>query len=100
MVVLHVLSKRRTDLQEDDLAVMRKVVARVYAERREDLEPAAGDAGWRHSCRSATTRSNRHEPRRRVATKHQRRGRRWWRSPTQVGCSDGGATFRLWDAAR
>lgn len=50
--VLHILSKRRTDLDEDDLQVMRKVVARVYAERRYDLEPAAGDAGWRHRLMS------------------------------------------------
>jgi hypothetical protein len=50
--VLHILSKRRTDLQDDDVAVMRKVVARVHAERRDDLEPAAGDAGWRHRLMS------------------------------------------------
>jgi glutamyl-tRNA reductase len=50
--VLHLLGKRRTDLAEEDLQVMRKVVDRVYSERRYDLEPAAGDAGWRHRLMS------------------------------------------------
>lgn len=46
--VLHILGKRRTDLTERDVAVMRKVVAQVLSERREDLEPTAGQAAWRH----------------------------------------------------
>lgn len=50
--VSHVLSKRRTDLQEGDLQVMRKVVSRVYHERRADLEPETGDAGWRYRLMS------------------------------------------------
>lgn len=50
--VLHVLGKRRTDLNDEDLRVMRKVVSRVRSERRADLEPAAGDAGWRHRLMS------------------------------------------------
>jgi hypothetical protein len=31
---------------------MRKVVDRVHAERREDLEPTAGQAPWRHKLMS------------------------------------------------
>jgi hypothetical protein len=46
--VVHILGKRRTDLTDDDARVMRKVVDRVLAERREDLEPTAGEAHWRH----------------------------------------------------
>lgn len=50
--VLHVLGKRRTDLNDEDLRVMRKVVDRVHAERRDDLEPTAGQSGWRHRLMS------------------------------------------------
>lgn len=50
--VLHVLRKRRTDLTSEDLRVMRKVITRVHAERRDDLEPAAGQASWRHRLMS------------------------------------------------
>ncbi|HEX2133007.1 MAG TPA: DUF3140 domain-containing protein [Actinophytocola sp.] len=50
--VLHVLGKRRGDLTGDDERVMRKVVDRVRAERRDDLEPVAGQAGWRHRLMS------------------------------------------------
>lgn len=50
--VLRLLSKRRTDLDDDDLRVMRKVVDRVHAERRDDLEPTAGEPGWRHRLMS------------------------------------------------
>ncbi|GGP72154.1 DUF3140 domain-containing protein [Saccharothrix coeruleofusca] len=50
--VLRVLRKRRTDLTEQDVLVMRKVVDRVRAERREDLEPTAGQAPWRHRLMS------------------------------------------------
>lgn len=46
--VLHILRKRKADLTDDDLGVMRHVIDRVRAERRDDLEPAAGDSVWRH----------------------------------------------------
>lgn len=46
--VLQILGKRRTDLSTDDARVMRNVVERVSAERRDDLEPTAGEAHWRH----------------------------------------------------
>jgi hypothetical protein len=50
--VLHILGKRRTDLTADDERVMRNVVDRVTAERRDDLEPTAGEAHWRHRLMS------------------------------------------------
>jgi len=50
--VLHILGKRRTDLNADDLQVMRRVVRRVHAERRDDQEAKAGSAGWRHRLMS------------------------------------------------
>ena len=40
--VAHILSKRRTDLTERDVAVMEKVVGKIHEERREDLEPRQG----------------------------------------------------------
>jgi hypothetical protein len=46
--VLSILGKRRTDLTPDDAATMEKVVRKVLEERREDLEPTAGQASWRH----------------------------------------------------
>lgn len=46
--VLAILGKRRTDLTHDDVATMEKVVARIHDERRDDLEPTAGQAAWRH----------------------------------------------------
>jgi hypothetical protein len=46
--VVHILGKRRTDLTEDDVRVMRTVVERVRSHRRDDLEPTAGDTAWRH----------------------------------------------------
>jgi hypothetical protein len=46
--VLAILGKRKTDLNDDDVRVMHKVVDRVHAERRDDLEPTAGEAHWRH----------------------------------------------------
>ena len=46
--VLAILGKRRTDLSDDDVRVMRKVVDRIHADRRDDLEPTAGEAHWRH----------------------------------------------------
>ena len=50
--VLHILGKRRTDLTDDDARVMRNVVDRVQSERREDLEPTAGEAHWRYRLMS------------------------------------------------
>jgi hypothetical protein len=50
--VLHVLGKRRGDLTDEDRRVMRKVVDRVRGQRREDLEPVAGQASWRHRLMS------------------------------------------------
>lgn len=46
--VAHILSKRRSDLTRDDIATMERVVDRVHSERRDDLEPTAGQASWRH----------------------------------------------------
>lgn len=46
--VLRLLTRRKTDLEADDVRVMRNVVDRVRSERREDLEPTAGEAHWRH----------------------------------------------------
>jgi hypothetical protein len=46
--VLAILGKRKTDLTDDDVRVMRKVVDHVHAERRDDLEPTAGQPNWRH----------------------------------------------------
>ena len=50
--VLHILGKRRTDLTTDDERVMRNVVRRVTEQRRDDLEPTAGEAHWRHRLMS------------------------------------------------
>jgi hypothetical protein len=50
--VLHILRKRRTDLTADDERVMRNVVRRVGEQRRDDLEPTAGQAAWRHRLMS------------------------------------------------
>ena len=46
--VLDILGKRRADVTSDDVAVMQKVVDKVLSQRREDLEPTAGEARWRH----------------------------------------------------
>ncbi len=46
--VLAVLQKRRTDLTDDDIRVMRRTVETISAERRDDLEPTAGQSNWRH----------------------------------------------------
>ena len=40
--VLRLLGKRKTDVDADDVALMQRVVDRVRAERRDDLEPTAG----------------------------------------------------------
>jgi hypothetical protein len=45
--VLDILGKRRSDVTPDDVDVMEQVVARVLDQRREDLEPTAGEASWR-----------------------------------------------------
>ena len=45
--VLAILGKRRADVTPDDVEVMGLVVEKVMAERREDLEPTAGEAAWR-----------------------------------------------------
>lgn len=45
--VLQILKKRRVDLTEDDERIMQKVVDRIHAERRADLEPTAGQDNWR-----------------------------------------------------
>ena len=45
--VLHILGKRRADVTRDDVEVMEKVVERVTSQRRDDLEPTAGEAAWR-----------------------------------------------------
>jgi len=50
--VLRILDKRRTDLTDDDVRLMQKVVDRVHAQRREDLEPEQGNADWRHRLMS------------------------------------------------
>ncbi|URM92365.1 DUF3140 domain-containing protein [Streptomyces sp. MRC013] len=46
--VLEILGKRRTDLTEDDVAVMRRVCDVVRSQRDTDLEPRAGGTDWRH----------------------------------------------------
>jgi Protein of unknown function (DUF3140) len=50
--VLHLLSKRRTDLTPDDLELMRRVIRRVHTERRGNRESVAGRTGWRHRLMS------------------------------------------------
>ncbi|MEU7815630.1 DUF3140 domain-containing protein [Pseudonocardia sp. NPDC049154] len=46
--VLAILRKRREDLTAADADCMRRVVDRVLSQRRDDLEPTAGQAAWRH----------------------------------------------------
>lgn len=50
--VLGILGKRRSDVTDDDVAAMTKVVDIVHRERREDLEPTAGDDHWRRKLMS------------------------------------------------
>ncbi|MCO1659654.1 DUF3140 domain-containing protein [Pseudonocardia humida] len=50
--VLAVLGKRRVDLTDADERAMRKVVDKVHSQRRDDLEPTAGQAAWRHKLMS------------------------------------------------
>lgn len=46
--VLRILQKRRADADAGDVEVMREVVDRIHAERRDELEPAVGQQSWRH----------------------------------------------------
>jgi hypothetical protein len=50
--VLAILGKRRRDVTTEDAHVMRRVVDRVHEQRRDDLEPTAGQAAWRHKLMS------------------------------------------------
>lgn len=50
--VLEILGKRKTDLIDDDVDVMRRVVDQVHEQRRADLEPTAGHTDWRHDLMS------------------------------------------------
>jgi hypothetical protein len=50
--VAAILAKRRSDLTDEDVDAMTKVVDVVHRERREDLEPTAGDDHWRHRLMS------------------------------------------------
>ena len=50
--VLAVLGKRRRRPDPADADAMRRVVERVHAQRRDDLEPTAGQAAWRHRLMS------------------------------------------------
>jgi hypothetical protein len=50
--VVAILGKRRTDLTDEDARVMRTVVDRVLAARRDDLEPTQGQPKWRHRLMS------------------------------------------------
>ena len=50
--VLAILRKRRTDLDDQDVRTMRRVVQRIHAERRADLETTPGQASWRHRLMS------------------------------------------------
>jgi hypothetical protein len=50
--VLAILGKRRRDVSDEDAHVMRRVVDRVHEQRRDDLEPTAGQASWRHKLMS------------------------------------------------
>lgn len=50
--VLDILQKRQVDLTADDEQVMRRVVEKIHAQRRDDLEPTAGQSNWRHRLMS------------------------------------------------
>jgi hypothetical protein len=45
--VAAILAKRRSDLTDDDVSAMTKVVDIIHRERRDDLEPTAGEDHWR-----------------------------------------------------
>jgi hypothetical protein len=63
--VLEILRKRRADLTHDDVHVMERVVRRVTRERREDLEPTAGQDAWRHKLMDVG-----HDPLKPVSPRH------------------------------
>ncbi|MFH5823819.1 DUF3140 domain-containing protein [Georgenia sp. AZ-5] len=50
--VLEVLGKRRADLTDDDVVVMRDVVEAIRQARGDQPEPTAGDDAWRHRLMS------------------------------------------------
>jgi hypothetical protein len=50
--VLHLLSKRRMDITEEDARVMRRVVGRIEDERGSEPEPTPGDSAWRRRLMS------------------------------------------------
>ncbi len=50
--VAAVLAKRRTDLTDDDVVVMRDVVEAIRQARGDEPEPTAGDDAWRHRLMS------------------------------------------------
>jgi hypothetical protein len=50
--VLAILGKRKGDLSEDDVRIMRRVIDTVHAQRGEDLEPTAGQQRWRYRLMS------------------------------------------------
>ncbi|HZU57009.1 MAG TPA: DUF3140 domain-containing protein [Actinocrinis sp.] len=50
--VADVLRKRRVDLTASDAAVMERVVHTVRSQRDAQLEPTAGDRGWRQRLMS------------------------------------------------
>ena len=50
--VVAVMSKRKQDLTDDDIAVMRDVVDTITAERGADMDTKAGDTAWRHRLMS------------------------------------------------
>ena len=50
--VLKILGKRRADVTADDVEVMEEVVAQVRSQRRDDLEPTAGEDRWRRKLMS------------------------------------------------
>jgi hypothetical protein len=46
--VVEILGKRRTDLDERDIQVMRQVTDTVRGQRNAELDTKAGDAKWRY----------------------------------------------------
>lgn len=50
--VAAILAKRRTDLTDEDADAMTTVVDIVHRERRNDLEPTAGEDHWRRRLMS------------------------------------------------
>ncbi|NGO07403.1 DUF3140 domain-containing protein [Streptomyces sp. HC44] len=50
--ILSILAKRRRDLTDDDVRLMRKVVDRIHALSDEEREPEAADQSRRHRLMS------------------------------------------------